>query len=138
MSDELKYWIGKRADYSTFIGLEVGRYVRWRGVAGRVKDGMDTFIVLRNELGKESSFWSTELKQFDKESLGEYNKVLLENGLPTLPTDPNPVKTLDEMVSDFTYCHVCGKTREKRGSCPKGCIEPRPYHAREWQQGDPL
>lgn len=137
MEHKLKYWIGRYSNGDSFIGLEVGRFVRWHGCFCK-NANMDTRLVLRNEEGKESSFWSNELTPISQEELDQYNETLKSCGLPCLPNDPNPVKTLDELAPDFCWCHTCGTAREKRGTCPKGCVEPRVYHAREWEQGDPL
>jgi hypothetical protein len=135
--EKLKYWKGHYSGGGSFIGLEVGRFVRWHG-SFQKNGNMDTRLVLRNEDGDESSFWSDELTPIEQDKVSQYNAQLKSHGFPCLPDNPEPVKTLDELAPDFCWCHVCGNVREKRGTCPRGCVELRTYHAREWQQGDPL
>jgi hypothetical protein len=94
---------------------------------------MDTLVVLRNEDGKEESFWSCNLTPFPHDAVSDYNVVLKSYGFKTLPDNPEPVKTLDEMVPDLCWCHTCGRARPKRGECPKGCVESKPFGAREWR-----
>ena len=135
--EKLKYWIGRYSSGDCFIGLEVGRFVRWHG-SFRKNESMDTRLVLRDENGKECSFWSDDLTPMGQDEVSRFNEELKSHGFPCLPDNPESAKTLDELAPDFCWCHVCGTVREKRGTCPKECIEPRMYHAREWQKGDPL
>lgn len=123
MTMKTRYWSGPRA--SAFIGLEVGRCRRYRTLAM----GLDTLVALRDQWGEERAFWLGELEPMRPDEVQTYNRACVGSGFRPLPADPEPVRTVDDMVPDFVWCHVCGTPRPGRGNCPKSCNEPRAWAA---------